>query len=148
MLAKPEIQRRMVCTRYNQFLFIEAPHPMVLWLTVLYNREHEPRWMPCYLDLKTKQGRQLANALGRNGQYNILFFAQESHQRCLYLQTATVAAAQCRLLQEWAMIGQLSRSSPNPTVSKDYLKNALENIKPQILMKLESIYGVNQDPLN
>lgn len=148
MLPKQEVQRRTVSTRYNQFLFLEAPHPMVLWLTVLYNRGHEPRWLPCYLDLKTPQGRQMANVLGKAGQYNILFFSQENPHRCANLQTATIAAAQCRLLHEWAMVGQMSKSLPNPGVSKDYLRNALENIKPQVLMKLESIYGTDTNLLN
>lgn len=148
MQPKQEIVRRMTCTRYNQFLFLEAPHPMALWLTVLYNRGQEPRWLPCYLDLKTPQGRQMANLLGKAGQYNILFFAQEDPQRCAHVQTATIAAAQCRLLHEWATIGQMCKGTPNPTVSKEYLKSALDNIKPQILIKLEAIYGTNEDESN
>lgn len=148
MLPKQEIQRRMVCTRYNQFLFLEAPHPMALWLTVLYNRGQEPRWLPCYLDLKTPQGRQMANLLGKAGQYNILFFAQEDPRRCAHLQASSIAAAQCRLLHEWATVGQLSKGTPNPAVSKDFLRNALENIKPQILLKLEAIYGADEGIAN
>lgn len=148
MLPKQEVHRRMVCTRYNQFLFLEAPHPMALWLTVLYNRGHEPRWLPCFLDLKTPQGRQMANALGKAGRYNILFFSQEDPHRCAHIQTTTIAAAQCRLLHEWAIAGQTSRSSPNPALSKDHLRNALDNIKPQILMKLEAIYGTDDDLAN
>ncbi len=141
MMPKAETQRRRICTRYNQFLFLEAPHPMALWLTVLYNRDQEPRWLPCYLDLKTPAGRQISNLLGKVGQYQILFFAQEEPQYCAYSQTATIAEAQCRLLQEWALAGQISKSSPNPSISKDYLKSALEKLKPQISMKLDSIYG-------
>lgn len=141
MLSQAEIQRRYACTRYNQFLYLEAPHPMALWLTVLYNRGHEPRWLPCYLDLKTPQGRQMSSLLGKHQQYSILFFAQEAPQHCIHVQTSSIAAAQCRLLQEWAIQGQMSKANPNPTLSKDYLRNALENIKPQILVKLESIYS-------
>jgi serine/threonine-protein kinase len=141
MMTKQEIQRRLICTRYNQFLFLEAPHPMALWLTVLYNREHGPRWLPCYLDLKTAQGRQIANVLANVGQYSILFFAQENHQRCTHVQTSSVNAAQCRLLHEWALIGQASKGPANPNVTKNHLRSALENMKPQILLKLEAIYG-------
>ncbi|XQQ06450.1 MAG: serine/threonine-protein kinase [Leptolyngbya sp. IPPAS B-1204] len=148
MMTKQEIQRRLVCTRYNQFLFLEAPHPMALWLTVLYSRGQDPRWLPCYLDLKTPQGRQMATSLSKVGQYNILFFAQEEPHRCAHIQTATVAAAQCRLLHDWAMIGQMSKSAPNSAVSKEHLRNALENIKPQILLKLDAIYASNGNSLN
>lgn len=141
MMTKPEIQRRLTCTRYNQFLFLQAPHPMALWLTVLYSRGQEPRWMPCYLDLKTPQGRHIAQLLGKTGKYDILFFAQESPRCCAHVQTATIAPAQCRLLHEWTHFGQISQGVPNPAISKEHLKNALENIKPQIFAKLEAIYG-------
>jgi eukaryotic-like serine/threonine-protein kinase len=148
MLPQREIDKRLVCTRYNQFLFMEAPHPMTLWLTVLYNREHEPRWLPCFIDLKTPAGRQIASLLGKTGQYRIMFFAQENPHGCANVQTVSIAAAQCRLLQDWAMVGQMSKASPSPTISKDYLRSALDEIKPKILMKLESIYGDRDSALN
>jgi serine/threonine-protein kinase len=140
MMSLEEIQKRLVCTRYNQFLFLEAPHPMALWLTVLYNRQEGPRWLPCYLDLKTPGGRKMANLLGQTGQYRLLFFAQENPKRCAHVQMVTVAAAQCKLLQDWANVGQMSRTPASPTVSKDYLKGALDQIKPKVLMKLEAMY--------
>lgn len=146
MLPMREIQKRMRCTRYNQFLFLETPHPMALWLTVLYNREYEPRWLPCYLDLKTSQGRQMARLLGQVGQYRVLFFAQENPKHCYTVQVSSIAAAQQKLLQDWAIMGQMSLVSPNPGFSKDYLKGALEDIKPQILMKLEALYENSSDP--
>jgi eukaryotic-like serine/threonine-protein kinase len=59
----------------------------------------------------------------------------------MHIQTANVATAQCRLLHEWAVQGQLSKGASNPTVSKEHLRNALENIKPQIFLKLEAIYA-------
>ncbi len=141
MLPRIEIHKRVTCSRYNQFLFLEMPHPMLLWLTVLYNREHEPRWLPCYLDLKSPPGRQMATLLGTTGQYRILFFALEDPMRCASIQSVSIAPAQCQLLHEWAMVGQASRIPPNPTVSKDLLKHELEKIKPQILTKLETLYS-------
>jgi eukaryotic-like serine/threonine-protein kinase len=148
MLSQREIEKRLICTRYNQFLFLEAPHPMALWLTVLYNREHEPRWLPCFLDLKTSQGRQMACLLSKTGQYRIMFFAQEDPQRCANVQNVSIAPAQCKLLQDWATIGQMSKSLPNPGISKDYLRSALEEIKPQIILKLESIYSDGTNSMN
>lgn len=146
MLPMREIQNRIRCTRYNQFLFMEAPHPMALWLTVLYNQEHEPRWLPCYLDMKTPQGRQMARLLGQVGQYRILFFAQENPKHCYTVRVSTIAPAQRKLLQDWATIGQMSFTSPNPGLSKDHLKTALEEIKPQILIKLEALYASGGEP--
>jgi serine/threonine-protein kinase len=140
-----EIQKRIRCTRYNQFLFMEAPHPMALWLTVLYNQEHEPRWLPCYLDVKSAQGRQMARLLGQVGQYRILFFAQENPRHCYTVQTSSIAQHQCKLLHEWATIGQVSPLSPNPSLSKEHLRGELEKIKPQILLKLQSLYDAGSD---
>jgi eukaryotic-like serine/threonine-protein kinase len=141
MMPQQEIQRRVVCTRYNQFLFMEAPHPMALWLTVLYNRGQDPRWLPCYLDLRAPQGRQMANLLAKAGQYSILFFSQDDPKRCAYTQKASVATAQCNLLRQWTLVGQQAKGIANPTISKDHLRSALETIKPQVLTKLDSIYG-------
>ena len=148
MLPKAEIEKRMVCTRYNQFLFMEAPHPMVLWLTVLYNREHGARWLPCYLDLKTTLGRQMIMLLGNAGKYSLLFFPQQSPEYCINVQTATIASGQCKLLRDWANVGISTQSQPVPDVSKDHLKAALETLKPKILMKLESIHDRGDDSLN
>jgi serine/threonine-protein kinase len=148
MLPLKEIQKRLICTRYNQFLFLEAPHPMVLWLTVLYSAKHEPRWLPCYLDLKTPQGRQMTRLLGQTGQYRLLFFAKEDAYHCTNVQSLTIAPAQCKLLQDWTVVGQMSQSASNPSLSKDRLRSALEGIKPQILIKLESIYGDMHDVSN
>jgi eukaryotic-like serine/threonine-protein kinase len=142
MLPKTEIEKRMVCTRYNQFLFMEAPHPMVLWLTVLYNRDHGPRWLPCYLDLKNAAGNQMTMLLGNAGKYNLLFFPQEAPGRCINVQPASIAPGQCKLLRDWATLANAApKSQPVPEVSKEHLKAALEQMKPKILMKLESIYG-------
>ena len=148
MLPQREIDKRLVCTRYNQFLFLEFPHPMALWLTVLYSREHEPRWLPCFLDLKTAQGRQIASLLGKTKQYRILFFAQERPSAAPNLQTASIAPAQCNLLQDWATIGRISKAPPNSGISKDHLRSALEELKPKILIKLESIYRDSASALN
>lgn len=141
MLPQSEIRKRLVCTRYNQFLFLEAPHPMMLWLTVLYNAEHGPRWLPCYLDLKSSQGLQITRLLGKTGQYRLLFFAHESPQQCMTVMTSTIAEAQCRMLQHWVTLSQSVHSANQSTVSKTMLKSELEKLKPKILTKLESLYG-------
>ncbi|NJR39740.1 MAG: serine/threonine protein kinase [Leptolyngbyaceae cyanobacterium CSU_1_4] len=148
MLPTAEIEKRMVCTRYNQFLFMEAPHPMVLWLTVLYNRDHGPRWLPCYLDLKAAPGRQMAMLLGKTGKYNLLFFPKQAAGQCINVQTASIALGQCKLLRDWSNVGSSTQSQPVPEVSKNHLKAALETLKPKILMKLESIHEKGEDSLS
>jgi eukaryotic-like serine/threonine-protein kinase len=139
MLPIIEIQKRSVCTRYNQFLFIPAPHPMLLWVTVIYNRRFGAKWLPYYLDLKTNFGQESVQLLSQKGYYRLLFFAREQPKNPTHTLISTIASSQCRRLQEWALLSQTLPSSANPQISKTYLKTEYEKIKPQILAKLSSI---------
>jgi eukaryotic-like serine/threonine-protein kinase len=140
MLPKQEMEKRLICTRYNQFLFLQSPHPVMLWLTVLYNSTHGPRWLPCYLDLKTASGQQMARLLGQSGEYRLLFFPKEEPQRCAHVMTSTIASAQCKLLLDWVTMGQMAAPTLQFQLSKKLLKDELERNKPKILLKLESLY--------
>lgn len=140
MLPQAEIHKRITSTRYNQFLFITAPHPMLLWVTVIHNRQHGAKWLPYYLDLKTRLGQETVRLLGDTGYYRLLFFSREQPQRCSHTMLSSIAPAQRRLLQQWAMMGQTLVSAADPQISKNLLKTELEKIKPQILMKLEAIH--------
>ncbi|NJN86063.1 MAG: serine/threonine protein kinase [Leptolyngbyaceae cyanobacterium SL_7_1] len=145
MLRREEIERRLHCTRYNQFLFAPSPHPAVLWLTVLYNATYGPRWLPCYLDLKTFQGQQMARLLGEAGQYRILFFAKEEPRRCVMVQSSTIVPEQCRNLAEWATMAQSIPNVGQYNYAKKLLKDNLEDLKPKIDMKLRAIYNVEEE---
>ncbi|BAW96801.1 Ser/Thr protein kinase SpkA [[Synechococcus] sp. NIES-970] len=135
MLDGQELSKRRFDTRYNQFLFIEAPHPMLLWITVLYNSTEGARWLPCYLDLKTAIGQQMARLLARQGNYRILLFALGHPQRYFHITQATISLKQREQLNRWADIGQKTPAS-NPAVSKQSLKQEYEKSKGKILMKL------------
>jgi len=140
MLPQQEIERRLICARYNWFLFAPSPHPVILWLTVLFSRIAEPRWLSCYLDLRTNQGQQITRLLAETGQYRVLLFAKET-KRCINLFPATVPPSQCKLLIEWATAGFSSPATSLYAVSKELLKEKLEEKKPNILLKLESLYA-------
>ncbi len=139
MLPQEEIQKRLLCTRYNQFLFISVPHPILLWITVIYNRKHGAKWLPYYLDLKTSLGLEIARLLKHTGYYRLLFFARETPNRCTHILLSSVASAQRQRLQEWIAMSNTLISSADPQISKSLLKSEYEKIKPQILAKLESI---------
>lgn len=138
MLDRQDIQNRLTSIRYNQFLFMPNPHPMILWITVLYHRDYGPRWLPCYLDLKTPAGQKLARLLGEAGNYWILFFALENTQRCQQVMKSTIAPNQCKMLQEWANTSQVVQSG-KPQITKSLLKKELEKLKPKIVAKLEGL---------
>ncbi|MFP4007016.1 MAG: serine/threonine protein kinase [Spirulinaceae cyanobacterium] len=140
MLSSQDIVNRQFSTRYNQFLFLTSPHPMLLWITVLHNREFGPRWLPCYLDLKTSLGQRLARHLGESGSYRMLFFALEKPKQCQHVMTSTIDPTQCQMLLNWANSSQTLTSSAQPQVSKNMLRKEFERLKPQILIKLEAVH--------
>ena len=139
MLKKEDIQKRQVCKRYNQFLFLMSPHPMLLWITVLYTREAGPKWLPCYLDMKAPQGQEMAKLLGESGRYRVLSFALEDSkpQPCTHVLTVTIDPSQCQLLQDWVKTSKTLISVAPASMSKELLKAEFEKLKPQILKKLE-----------
>ncbi|HEY9803113.1 MAG TPA: serine/threonine-protein kinase [Leptolyngbyaceae cyanobacterium] len=139
MLSETEIFKRLSCTRYNQFLFITAPHPMLLWITVIHNRQHGAKWLPYYLDLKTTVSQEIVKLLVKTGDYRLLFFARESPNRCSHVLTASIAPIQRQRLQQWMAAAKTFVSYGDPQTSKNLLKGEYQKIKPQILAKLAAI---------
>ncbi|HIK08312.1 MAG TPA: serine/threonine protein kinase [Trichormus sp. M33_DOE_039] len=139
MLPQQEIIQRLVCSRYNQFLFITAPHPMMLWITVLCNRKYGAKWLPYYLDLKTSLGQEMVKLMVKTGYYRLLLFARESPNSCSHILVASIASAQCQRLQQWMMSAKAIVSVTDPQISKNLLKQEYEKIKPKILAKLDTI---------
>ncbi len=139
MLPQQEIQKRLICTRYNQFLFITAPHPMLLWITLIYNRKHGAKWLPYYIDLKTNQGQEIVRILGQTGYYRLLFFARETPSQCAHVLLSSIASAQRQRLQQWITLSNTLLSTADPQVSKTLLKTEYEKIKSQILTKLQAM---------
>ncbi len=136
MLPILEIRRYLVCSRYNQFIFVTDPHPMLLWITAIYNKKHGAKWLTCYLDLKTKLGRETTLLLGESGYYKILLFAKEAHQSVELVLNSNIASAQTLRLQKWVKMSYSLSSRGNPQLSKNLLQAEYEKIKPQILTKL------------
>jgi len=139
MLPQLEIQKRLLCTRYHQFLFLTSPHPMLLWINLLYNRHYGAKWFPYYLDLKTSFGREITRILGQTGYYRMLFFAREAPSQCAHVIFLSIASAQRQRLQQWMTLSNTQVSSANPQMSKSILKAEYEKIKLLILAKLEAM---------
>ena len=138
MLDRQDIVNRLSSTRYNQFLFLLSPHPMVLWITVLHNREHGARWLPCYLDLKTYTGQRVTRLLGESKSYRILFFALDKPEKCHHVMVSNIAPQQCKMLNDWANNSQTIKAG-EPNLSKQRLRQEFEKLKSKILIKLEAV---------
>ncbi|TVP61010.1 MAG: serine/threonine protein kinase [Nodularia sp. (in: Bacteria)] len=139
MLPQQEIIKRLHCNIYNQFLFINTPHPMLLWITVIYNRQHGAKCLPYYLDMKTSLGQEIVCLLAQMGSYRLLLFARETPNRCSHVLLSNIDPAQPQRLQQWIAMSKTFTSSANSHLSKSLLKSEYEKIKPKILAKLETV---------
>jgi serine/threonine protein kinase len=138
MLPQQEIKNRAQTKPYNHFIFKESPHPMLLWVTVLYNRQLEPRWLPCYLDMQNPHNLQLVSALAANKSYPLIFFTLEPPHSHANILSSSIAPAQQQKLKTYVLQSQQLLSSSQPEVSKKYLKLQYKQMQPQMLKHLET----------
>lgn len=146
MLPQEEIHNlqfnRLYNRIYKNFLCTMSPHPMVLWITAIYNRLHSkdsgPRWLRSYLDLKTSQGQLMMRLLAEKGEYHILLFALEKPQHCSHIIQVKIHPSQCSMLKQWAITSQSTPSLDQPAVSKNMLQAEFEKQKPRIVEDLQT----------
>ena len=136
MLEPDQIQNRIFSNSYNQFLYLNHPHPMLLWITLLYNREHGAKWLYCYLDLKSHKGQQISRALSNEGKYRILFYALNEPQQCQHIVNSPIDARNCKMLEQWANLSQVTKSVGEAKMSKGILKRELKKLKEKMLTKV------------
>ena len=138
MLEQEEIYQRISGKRYNKFLYLANPHPTLLWITLLYNPEHGAKWLPCYLDLKSHKGQEIARALASQGKYRILFYGLDNTQQCQHITTSIINPRNREMLQEWANLSQVTSSFGDIKMSRRTLKQELEKLKDKILAKVKA----------
>lgn len=144
MLPQQEIENIQIGKLYNQsfktFVCTQSPHPVVMWVTALYNqlqhRDGNPRWLKCFLDLKTAQGQKLTRLLIEEESYYILFFAIEDPHHCAYVMPVQTTSLQRSQLREWMLASQTWTSVGKFTTSKALLKSEFEKVKPKIIAEL------------
>ena len=137
MLDRQDLENRRLNTCYNQFLYLNHPHPTLLWITLLYDREHGAKWLPCYLDLKSNKGQQIARTLAKKGNYRIMLYALDQAQQCQHILNSTVSTRYRKMLSQWANISEVTRSVGDFKTSKITLKQELEKQKDKILTKVK-----------
>jgi serine/threonine-protein kinase len=145
MLSRAEIKQRLLSTRYNHFLCLMAPHPMLLWVTAVYDAQLGARWLPCYLDLKQERSEAILKLLTVKGYYLVLFYALEDTETPTNVRTITILPQQRQLFLEWHRMAQQAISTGKPSVSKTALKAELERIKPAIVNKLQRAKAANAE---
>ncbi|MBD2606172.1 serine/threonine protein kinase [Scytonema hofmannii FACHB-248] len=137
MMSKKEINNRAFCTRYNQFIFVTSPHPMLLWLTVLYNKGLEPKWLPCYLDMQNPQNQKLVSSLAENERYPLIFFTSEAPHSCANVISSGIDPTQRQMLKTWLEHSQSLPPSSLSQLSKNLLKQEYKKMQFHILRHLQ-----------
>ena len=138
MLPKQEIKKRVFSQRYNQFIFVTSPHPMLLWVTVLYNQELGPKWLPCYLDMQNPQVHQMVSSLAENERYPLICFTLEAPHACANILSSQIDPTQRQTLKVWLEQSKKLPHSAQPQLSKHLLKQQYKQLQSRILRHLAS----------
>ncbi len=142
MMSKKDISSYAFSSRCNQFAFVTSPHPMLLWVTLLYSRELGPKWLPCYLDMQNFQNQQLVCSLAENERYPLIFFSLESPHSCTNVLSSHIALYQRQMLKTWVEQSQNLPPSSQQQLSKNFLKQQYQNIQSRMLQYLSSIPSI------
>ncbi len=138
MLSKQEIKKRALSVRYNEFLFITSPHPMLLWLTVLYNQKIGPKWLPCYLDMQNPQNHRLVSSLAENERYPLVLFTLEAPHFCASVISSYIDPTQRQMLKTWVQKSQNLPPTSQAQLSKNILKQQYRQMQSHIQQHLAS----------
>ncbi|BAY64676.1 serine/threonine kinase [Calothrix brevissima NIES-22] len=136
MLSTQEIKKRALSIRHNEFLFITSPHPMLLWLTVLYNRLLVPKWLPCYLDMQNPQNQRLVTALAESERYPLTLFTLEPPHSCISVISSYIDPSKRQLLKTWVKQSQSLPHCDQAQLSKNILKQQYKQMQSQIQQRL------------
>jgi serine/threonine-protein kinase len=137
MLSREEIDRYKANKPYSQFLFASSPHPMLLWVTALYQDEERHRMLPCYLDLKKAIGDKTLQILLVTKTYRLLLFPLEGDDRCMAVVKGTIPDRKIQSLREWAQESATTPPAPaHLKESKKILKEEFDTLKPRLLASL------------
>ncbi|MGY6528619.1 MAG: serine/threonine protein kinase [Cyanobacterium sp.] len=118
---------------FTHFMFQPTPHPMILWVNLLYNRSYEPKWLPCYLDLKTDIGVQISTNLISQKKYYILLFELGNPSGYKHKLMVNVGEQKLKQLQDFVAQASSWHGEKQPEGSKIILRKQFESVKRTIL---------------
>jgi serine/threonine-protein kinase len=118
---------------YNHFLTINFPHPMLLWINLLYSRQHDLKWLPCYLDVQTELGSEIMRSLIKHKLYHILLFTLNNPQQYQEILKVSITQEKCQQLDNFWHKSISWKGKAQPEVSKQILKQKFAKVKAAIL---------------
>lgn len=136
MLTKQEIEQRSLSKRHSNFLCTFTPHPAILWITTLFDRQQGPRWLPCYVDLKDTGGQHITKLLSEMGYYLLMLFDASNPGQPVSVVTIKIPERQCQLLKDCLSTAKQTTTTGTLIDSKQLLKQKYQAVKQKILAKL------------
>ncbi|MEA5513094.1 serine/threonine-protein kinase [Nodularia sp. UHCC 0506] len=136
MLEQKEIHKRAVCQVHNQFIWIISPHPMLLWVTVLYTPELGFKWLPCYLNMQNTQNHQLVSALADHERYPVVCFTLEAPHKCANVLSSYIDFNRRQMLKVWVEQSKNLPPSSKAHLSKNLLKEQYKQMQSQMLQQI------------
>ncbi len=137
MLSKQDIEQCSLSSRHSHFLCTFTPHPTILWITTLFDRQHGPRWLPCYVDLKDAGGRHITELLSKTEYFLLIFFDSSNPSQPVNVTTVRVPERQCQLLKDCLQTSHSKVPSGSLADSKQLLKQKYQSVKQKIVAKLQ-----------
>ncbi|MBF2009179.1 MAG: serine/threonine protein kinase [Chlorogloeopsis fritschii C42_A2020_084] len=144
MMTLQNISKYTSSMRCNQFIFVTSPHPMLLWVTLLYSREFGPKWLPCYLDMKNSHNHRLVSSLAEHERYPLIFFTLEAPNFCANVLSSYIALDQRQMLKKWVEQSQSLPASSYLQLSKNLLKQQYQQLQSRMLQYVAASGSVPQ----
>ncbi len=136
MLSQQEIHQRAGCQVRNRFISITSPHPMMLWVTVIYTPALGLKWLPCYLDMQNSQNHPLVYALADHECYPVICFTLEAPHNCANVLSSYIDFNQRQMLKTWVKQSQSLPASSQAHLSKNLLKQQYKQMQSQMLKQM------------
>ncbi|MDB9342525.1 serine/threonine-protein kinase [Nodularia spumigena CS-586/05] len=136
MLSQQEIHKRAVGKLRNQFIWLSSPHPMLLWVTVIYTPGMGLKWLPCYLDMQNPQNHQLVYSLAKHQRYPVICFTLEPPHACTRVLSSDIDLHQQQMLKAWVEHSQTLPPSSQAHVSKNLLKQHYKQMQARLEQKM------------
>ena len=120
---------------FNHFLFQLDPHPTILWINLLYKHSHDPKWLRCYLDLKSEIGYQITNNLISRASYKVLLFELGNASQYQQLLTTSISKQKISQMEKFIL--------KSTSVSSDSLGGGFSRSKKRLQQQFSKV----KDPI-
>ncbi|HYW19211.1 MAG TPA: serine/threonine-protein kinase [Nodularia sp. (in: cyanobacteria)] len=136
MLSEQEIHQRQGSQLRNQFIWLKSPHPMLLWVTVIYTPGLALKWLPCYLNMQNPQHHQLVDSLANHEGYPVICFTLEAPHSCAEVFSSYIELPKRQMLKNWVKESKSLPPSSQAHLSKNLLKQQYKQMQSQMLEEI------------